>query len=142
MIKKMRNGDLDQCNADDERHKLSHFNAVPDNQETQPQVHGILRKIGMLPMLAVSACYFECLDAIAASSITRQDNIRKLQENTMTSSRCVLHEVELDDRSLLHRYRATAHGKMETDNDDLLTTSAGDHDSLDAEPTRNASNST
>ena len=71
MIKKMLNGDLDKGIADDEHHEHSHFNDVPDNK-MQPQVHEILREIGTLPMSAVSTCYFECLDAIAASSITRQ----------------------------------------------------------------------
>ena len=60
----------------------------------------------------------------------------------MAHGHCVPQEVEPNHRSLLHRCRATAHGKTETGNDDLLTTSAGDHDSLGAELIRNASNST
>ena len=80
MIKKMQEGDLDKMIADDEHHRLSHFNDVPDDNETQPQVHEILREIGMLPMSAVSTCYFERLDAIAASSITRQEHMGKCRE--------------------------------------------------------------
>ena len=38
MIKTMQNGDLDKGIADDERHKHSHFNDVPDNNKMQPQV--------------------------------------------------------------------------------------------------------
>ena len=68
-----RNGDLDKMAADNERLKRSLFNDVPDNNEIQLQVHEILREIGMLTMSAVSTCYFECLDALAASSITRQE---------------------------------------------------------------------
>ena len=76
MIMEMtRNGDLDKMAADDERLKRSLFNDVPDNDKMQLQVHEILREIGMLPMSAVSTCYFECLDAIAASSMTRQYNM-------------------------------------------------------------------
>ena len=67
-----RNGDLDKMAAEDERLKRSLFNGVPDN-EIQLQVHEILREIGMLTMTAVSTCYFECLDAIAASSIAPQE---------------------------------------------------------------------
>ena len=73
MIKEMtRAGDLDKMAADDERLKRSLFNDVPDNNKMQLQVHEILREIGMLTMSAVSTCYFERLDALAASSITLQ----------------------------------------------------------------------
>ena len=75
-----RNGDLDKMAANDERLKRSLFNDVPDNNKMKQQVHEILREIGMLTMSAVSTCYFECLDALAASPITLQENIRKLQE--------------------------------------------------------------
>ena len=68
----IRNGDLDKMAADDERFKRSLLNDVPDNNKIRLQVHEILREIGMLTMSAVSTCYFERLDALAASSITRQ----------------------------------------------------------------------
>ena len=141
MIMKMEQGDLDKMIAEDERHKLSCFNDVPDDYKMQPQVHEILREIGMLPMSAVSTCYFEGLDAIAASSITRQENMVKVEGNPMAHSCCVPPEVEFNRRSLLHRCRAIAHGKTETGND-LLTTFAGNPVGLGAEPTCNASNST
>ena len=67
-----RNGDLDNMAADDERLQHSLFNDVPDDDNMQLQVHEILKEIGMLTMSAVSTCYFERLDALAASSISIQ----------------------------------------------------------------------
>ena len=60
----------------------------------------------------------------------------------MTFRRRIPQEVELNSRSLLHRCRASVHGKTEIENDDLLATLAGNPTGLSAEPTRNASNST
>ena len=137
-----RNGDLDQMAADDERLKRSPFNDVPDHDKMKLQVHEILREIGMLTMSAVSTCYFERLDALAASSITLQENMRKLQENAMSSSRCIPQEVESNGRSLLHRCRASAHGKADNEHDDLLTAFAGSLSNLASVPARSASNST
>ena len=60
----------------------------------------------------------------------------------MTCIRCFPQEVEPNSRPLLPRCRTSMHGGAGNDNDDLLTTSAGSPDDLDAVLTRNASNST
>ena len=80
MIKKMRTDYLDEMAIAVKHLTRTSDNDVPDNNEIQLQVHEILREIGVLTMSAVSTCYFECLDALAASSRTRQETWNNLMK--------------------------------------------------------------
>ena len=130
---------LDELAADDEHLKRSRVNDVPDNDKTQLHVHEILREIAKLPLSAVSTCFLECLDALAASSIQCQEHMRKLQEIATATCLSIPHEMGLNDSSRLHRCRSTEQGNAETENDGVLTTSAGHPDGLSAVPIHTAS---
>ena len=139
MIKKMKHGNLDELAADDEHLKRIRVNDVPDNDITQLHVHEILRELAMLPLSAASACFFKCLDALAASSIPCQEHMRKLQENAVATCLSVPHDMGLNDSSVLHRCRSIEQGNAETENDGVPTTFAGHPDGLCAVPIHTAS---